>query len=75
MLVISGGKSLVPALFFGEPRLDAFLFVGLRRRHVLAVRYHPRGDGRAERLFDIGARTLRHLLGVQQAVIFFAPAA
>ena len=63
---------LVGELF--DSRFDALLLFGLRHRHVLAVRNHPRGDGRAERLGDVGAFALGDLLFVQQPVIFLPDA-
>jgi hypothetical protein len=62
------------ARFGGElvdARFDPLLFVGLSDRHVLAVRDHPGGNGRAEGLSDIRPGTLRDLLRVEQSVVFF----
>ena len=64
---------LVGKLF--NSRLDAFLFFGLRHRHVLTIRNHARGDGRTQRFGDVGSIAFGDLLRVQQSVVFFPHAA
>ena len=59
---------------FFNPRFDPFLFLGLRHRHVFAIRDHPRRHGRAERLRDIRTLAFGHLLRVEQSVVLFPDA-
>jgi hypothetical protein len=53
-----------------DPRLD-LLLLGLRDRHVLAVRHDLRRHRRLERLCRVGTRTELNLLVVEQTVIRF----